>query len=78
MLDALNNGCVLGGGCLGGDYDVGSDVYLGGVCGGVGDVCVVIGGVMGSCGDLMSMSRIVCCFCLCGSGGGGCVVFCGV
>ncbi len=40
MFDALNNGCVLGGGegCLGGDCDVGGDVRLSGVCG--GDECL--------------------------------------
>ncbi len=52
MFDALNNGCVLGGGegCLGGDCDVGGDVRLGCVCGGdtclsgvcAGDECLVV------------------------------------
>ena len=64
MFDALNNGCVLRGGegLLGGGCDVGGDVRLVGVCcgdvclSGVGDVCVVIGGVMGFGGGVVSMS----------------------
>ncbi len=61
MSDALNNGCVLGGGegCLSGGCDVGSDVCLCGVCG--GDVCLYgvcggdecLGGVCGDTGNLL-------------------------
>ena len=31
----------------------GGDECLGGICGDVGDVCFVIGGVMGFCGDVV-------------------------
>ncbi len=40
MLDALNNGCVLGGVCLGCDCDVVGDVCLSGVC--RGGECLVV------------------------------------
>ncbi len=77
----LGGGCDVGGdvrlgGVCGGDVCMsgvcGGDKCLGGVCGGVGDICVVIGNVMGFCGDVVSMSHLHCGFCLCGCGVGGC------
>ncbi len=88
MFDALNNACVLGRGegCLGGSCDVGGDVCLCGVCGGdvcldnvcgnVGDISVMIGGVMGFSGHVVSISCLRCGFCLCGSVVGGCILWC--
>ena len=70
MFNALNTGCVLGGeGSLIVDCDVGGDECLGGVCDDVADICVVIGGVMGFCCDMVSMSRLNCDFFLYVSGG---------
>ena len=74
-----------GEGFLGCGCEVDGDVRLDNVCGGdvclsgVGDVCVVIGSLMGFCGDVVSMSCLRSGFCLCNSGcWDGSVVFCGV
>ncbi len=75
-LDGVCGGDVCLSGFCGGDVCLcgvcGGDECLGGVLVGVCDICVVIGAVMGFCGDVVSMSRLCCGFCLCGCGVCGC------
>ncbi len=61
MLDAMNNGCVLGGGegYLGDFCDVGGDVCLGDVCDGDTCLCDVCGEVGGFCVMISSMMGFV-------------------